>query len=47
MSTGKETAKVLRDVKIDVKTKLSALWVVLMFCYNLVWHAYRWPKREA
>jgi hypothetical protein len=34
MSTGKETAKVLRDVKIDVKTKLSALWVVLMFCYT-------------
>jgi hypothetical protein len=28
-----KTARIFQDAKIDVKTKLSALWVVLMFCY--------------
>ena len=34
MSTSKTTARTLQDVKIDVKIKLSALWVALMFCYT-------------
>ena len=34
MNTDKKTAKGLQDVKINVKIKLSALWVVLMFCYT-------------
>ena len=29
-----KTAGMFQDVKIDVKIKLSALWVVLMFCYT-------------
>lgn len=34
MSTDKKAAKSLQDVKINVKIKLSALWVALMFCYT-------------
>jgi hypothetical protein len=34
MNAGKETVKSLKDVKIDVKIKLAALWVALMFCYT-------------
>jgi hypothetical protein len=34
MNTSKKTAGIFQDVKIDVKIKLSALWVVLMFCYT-------------
>lgn len=33
MSTNKTTSKTLGDVKINVKTKLSALWVTLMLFY--------------
>ena len=33
MNTNKGTASVLEDVKINVKHKLSALWVAAMFCY--------------
>jgi hypothetical protein len=34
MNTNKRTAGILEDVKINVKIKLSALWVTLMFCYT-------------
>ena len=34
MSTGTKTTKIVQDVKINVKLKLSALWIVLMFCYT-------------
>ena len=34
MNTDKKTAGILKDVKIDIKIKLSALWIVLMFCYT-------------
>jgi len=33
MSPNKKTPRILGDVKIDVKLKLSALWVAAMFCY--------------
>ena len=33
MNTNKKTARILEDVKINVKIKLSALWVAAMFCY--------------
>jgi len=33
MNTNKKTARILEDVKISVKMKLSALWVAVMFCY--------------
>lgn len=33
MNSNKKTARILEDVKINVKIKLSALWVALMFCY--------------
>jgi len=33
MNTNKKTARNLEDVKINVKIKLSALWVSLMFFY--------------
>ena len=33
MNTNKKTARILEDVKIDVKIKLSLLWVALMFFY--------------
>jgi hypothetical protein len=28
------SSKILEDVKVNVKIKLSALWIVLMFCYT-------------
>jgi hypothetical protein len=34
MNTNKRTLKILEEVKINNKIKLSALWVVLMFCYT-------------
>jgi hypothetical protein len=34
VSTSTKPAGVLREVQINVKTKLSALWVALMFCYT-------------
>ena len=34
MDTNNKTAGTFQDVKIDVKIKLSALWVVLVFCYT-------------
>jgi hypothetical protein len=34
VNTRTKTASFLQDVKINVKTKLSALWVTLMFCYT-------------
>lgn len=40
MSSTKATAKVLDDVKIHVRIKLSALWASVMFCYiygDLFW----------
>jgi hypothetical protein len=33
MITNKKTARILEDVKINVKIKLSALWVTLMLFY--------------
>lgn len=30
----KSTTTVLEDVKVNVKLKLAALWIVLMFCYT-------------
>ena len=33
MNSNKKTARVLEDVKINVKMKLSALWVAVMFLY--------------
>jgi len=33
MNTNKKTTRILEDVKINVKIKLSALWVVLVFFY--------------
>ena len=33
MSTNKETVKTLEDVKVNVRIKLSALWVTLMLFY--------------
>lgn len=34
MTTAEKTTRILRDVKIDVKVKLCALWAALMFCYT-------------
>ena len=34
MTANRKPSKFLADVKIDVKFKLAALWVVLMFCYT-------------
>jgi len=34
MNTKAKSPKILKDVQIDVKIKLSALWIVLMFCYT-------------
>jgi len=34
MNTNGKTTKLLEDVKIDVKIKLSASWVTLMFLYT-------------
>ena len=36
MSTEKKTATILEDVKINVKTRLSALWVTVMFLFVYV-----------
>lgn len=33
MNPNKKTARILEDVKINVKIKLAALWVALMFLY--------------
>jgi len=33
MNTNKKTVSMLEDVKINVKIKLSALWVTVMLCY--------------
>jgi hypothetical protein len=38
MVEGKETATSLRDAKIDVKLKIAALWVAVMFLYIYVDH---------
>jgi tetrahydromethanopterin S-methyltransferase subunit F len=34
MNTNVDSPKIFKDVKIDIKIKLSALWVALMFCYT-------------
>ena len=34
MAMGQKTIRVPQDTKIDVKIKLCALWVALMFCYT-------------
>ena len=36
MNTNKKTARILEDVKINVKLKLSALWVTVMFVFAYV-----------
>jgi len=43
MNKNRKTARILEDVKINVKMKLSALWVALMFfyLYNDVFTFYR------
>ena len=33
MNTNKKTGRILEDVKINVKIKLAALWIALMFLY--------------
>ncbi|MBW1856052.1 MAG: hypothetical protein JRJ00_15465 [Deltaproteobacteria bacterium] len=33
MNTNRKTARILKDVKIDVKIKLSGLWVAAMFSW--------------
>ena len=33
MNSNRKTATILEDVKINVKIKLSALWVAVMLCY--------------
>ncbi|MFT5299050.1 MAG: hypothetical protein ACI9YH_005102, partial [Colwellia sp.] len=33
MSTVKNNTEVYEDFKINVKLKISALWVAVMFCY--------------
>jgi len=33
MSSNKKTARILEDVKVNVKIKLSALWVTLLLIY--------------
>ncbi len=33
MNTNKKTTRILEDVKINVKIKLSVLWVAVMLCY--------------
>jgi len=33
MNSNKKTARILEDVKISVKIKLSALWAAMMFLY--------------
>ena len=33
MNLNRKTATILEDVKINVKIKLAALWVALMFLY--------------
>ena len=34
MTADRKPTKLLVDVNIDVKLKLAALWIVLMFCYT-------------
>lgn len=36
MNSNKKTARILEDVKINVKIKLSALWVTVMFLFAYV-----------
>jgi len=36
MSSNKKTARILEDVKVNVKIKLSALWVTLLLIYIYV-----------
>ena len=33
MNSNKKTARIMKDVKINVKMKLSGLWVAVMLCY--------------
>jgi hypothetical protein len=34
MDSNTKSPKYFEDVKVNVKTKLSALWIALMFCYT-------------
>ena len=34
MNTNPKSPRIFMDIKIDIKIKLSALWVALMFCYT-------------
>ncbi len=34
MNSNKKTARILEDVKINVKIKLAALWAAVMLCYT-------------
>src|ERR671939_569750 len=36
MTTGKNTTRVLEDIRINVKLKLAALWTSMMFLYIYV-----------
>jgi hypothetical protein len=36
MTTGKNTTRVLEDIRINVKLKLAALWTIFMFLYIYV-----------
>ena len=33
MISSKKASKIFADTKVDVRIKLSALWVAIMFCY--------------
>ncbi|MBE7385648.1 MAG: hypothetical protein F6J95_030145 [Leptolyngbya sp. SIO1E4] len=33
MISNKQTSRIFADAKVDVRIKLSALWVATMFCY--------------
>jgi len=40
MNTNKKTTRILEDVNVNVKMKISALWVALMFIYIYVDYFY-------
>ena len=38
MNTNKKTPRILEDVKVNIKIRISALWVAMMFLYIYVDH---------
>ena len=37
MNSDKKTARILEDVNVNVKMKISALWVASMFLFIYTW----------